>query len=119
MSIISWGRREKVTFSAGGGLEDWIPPTIPAVFAVTYQRDPNNKPKGHTVLFFGETENMARHASSIKHKMRELWSRQGGTPEDLFIFVHLMDGSTPEARFRIVESLISEYQPPVNKLASE
>jgi hypothetical protein len=119
MSIISWGRREKVTFSSCGVLDSWIPPAIPALFAVTYQRDPKNKPKGHTVLFFGESENMARHASSIKSKMRELWSRNGGTPEDLFLFVRSMDDSTSEERLKVVEGLILEYQPQVNKLASE
>lgn len=102
-----------------GRLQDWAPLTTPALFAVTYQRDPNNKPKGHTVLYFGETENMARHASSIRDNMSELWSREGGGPEDLFIFVRMMDGSSTQERSRIVENLVMEYQPQANKLAHE
>lgn len=115
MSVISWGRHQRVAFSNSGRLQEWAPDTIPALFAVTYQRDPFNKPKGHTVLYFGETDNMAEKASSIKHNMKEVWSRDGGDPSDLFIFVRQMDGSTTQERFRILERLILEYQPEANR----
>jgi hypothetical protein len=119
MSIISWGRHQKVTFSSSGNLSDWAPPMTPTVFAVTYQRDPVNKPKGQTVLYFGETENPSIHAASIKRNMNDFWSSEGGRPEELFVFVHLMDGSSTPERSRIVERLVLEYQPQANRALTE
>ena len=116
MNVISWGKREKFTFSSCGGLREWAPPTVPALFAVTYQRDPNNKPKGHTVLYFGAADDMARQAGLIKRQMSEIWADENGRPEDLFVFVKAMDGSTVQERSRILERLVLEYQPKANKL---
>lgn len=119
MSIISWGRRDRVTFSSCGSISDWKPPAAPALFAVTYQRDSLNKPKGHTVFYFGESEDMSRQANSIRAEMSEIWAKEGGRPEDLFVFVHLMDGSTAKERAGILERLVIEYQPDANKLKNE
>lgn len=115
MSIISWGRRERVPFSSYGALDGWAPPQIPALFAVTYQRDPQNKPKSHTVLYFGESESLSSNATSIRSKMHEVWSREGGALADLFVFVHPMESSTRNERSRILQNLILEYQPEGNR----
>lgn len=115
MSIISWGRRESVTFTSCGNLREWAPPAVAGLYAVTYQREPAKKPKGHSVLFFGECDNFADHVNSIRHRMGEFWTREGGQQDDLFIFVHLMDGSSMPQRRRLVESLVSEYQPQANR----
>jgi len=113
-STISWGRHERYKFTAYGGLTEWVPPVTPAVFAVTYRRDPQNKPKGHTVLLFGECDDMAQHAMSIKRQIMEVWSDNGGTIDDLYVFVHAMPGSTKSERSRIKETLVLEYQPQAN-----
>lgn len=115
MSTISWGRQERFAFSAGGSLEAWAPPAIPAVYAVTYQRDPLNKPRGHTVFYFGETDNLARNADSIKAKIRDILHRDGGSGEDLSVFIHSMENSTPAQRARVLERLVLEYQPQGNR----
>ena len=113
MSVISWGRRERVAFSSCGALESWAPPQVPAVYAVTYQRDPQTKPKAHTVLYFGEAESLS--ASQIKSKVSEIWSREGGEMSDLFIFIHPMESSTRVERSRVLQSLIMEYLPQGNR----
>jgi hypothetical protein len=117
MSIISWGRRERYAFSSCGALESWTPPAVPAVYAVTYQRDPSNTPKSHTVLLFGESANLSDQAYSIKTRMNDLLSRQGGNYSDLFIFIHPMKDSAPIERSRVVERLVLEYQPEGNRMA--
>ena len=114
-STISWGRQERFKFSAFGPLDGWVAPAIPAVYAVTYRRDPRNHPKAHTVLFFGETEDLSVHAHSIKQKVVENWNDHGHTSDDLYILVHPMEGSSKPQRLRVQERLILEYQPQINK----
>ena len=113
MSTISWGRQQKFTFSSCGSLDTWVAPAIPAVFAVTYQRDPKNKPKAHTVLYFGESEDLSLHASSIKKRLVENW--EDGSSDDLFVFVLPMTASTKTERARVQEQLVLEYQPHANR----
>jgi hypothetical protein len=112
MSTISWGRQQKITFSSCGSLDNWVAPVMPAVFAVTYHRDPRNKPKAHTVLYFGESDDLSQHALSIKRQLVENW--EGNSLNDLFVFVHPMAGSTRIERARVQEQLVLEYQPYVN-----
>lgn len=117
MSTISWGRHEKFSFSSCGVLNSWSAPTVSAVYAVTYQRDPQNKPRAHTVLYFGESEDLSRQAESIKREMSEVWQREGGNSTDLFVFIHPMNGSTRVERSRVLERLVLEYQPHGNRAA--
>lgn len=114
MSTISWGRHEKYAFSSCGALMSWSPQVVPAVYAATYQRDPRNKPKAHTVFLFGETDDLAKNVDSIKRNLMEVFQRDGGNPQDLFIFIHPMNGSTRLERSRVMERLVLEYQPPGN-----
>ena len=111
---ISWGRHERYKFTAYGALSEWVPPVTPAVFAITYRRDPQKTPKGHTVLLFDECNDMAQHASSIRRQILEIWAEDGGTIDDLYVFVHAMPGSTKVERARIKETLVLEYQPQAN-----
>lgn len=113
MSTITWGRHERITFTACGLLHTWVAPDVPAVYAITYQRDQVNKPKAHTVFYFGESESLSQHASSIKRKAQESWDGDG--TDDLFVFVHPMAGSTRSERSRLQEQLVLEYQPLANR----
>lgn len=115
MSVISWGRQERFKFSACGSLGGWVPPVMPAVYAVTYRRDPQRSPKSHTVLFFGECEDLSVDAHRIKQKVLDVWLGNGGSLDDLYVFVHPMEGSTKRERSRVQERLVLEYQPQVNK----
>ncbi len=113
-SVISWGRHQRFRFSACGQLDDWTAPSVPAVFAVTYRRDPMNKPKGHTVLLFGECEDVSQATHSIRQQVMDVWSENGGTSDELYVFLHAMPGSTRAERTRVKETLVIEYQPTAN-----
>jgi hypothetical protein len=112
MTTITWGRHQRVTFAACGLLHTWVAPSVPAVFAITYQRDQTNKPRAHTVFYFGECDDLSHHASSIKRKAEERWDGDGR--DDLYVFVHEMAGSTKVERSRLQEQLVLEYQPQAN-----
>ena len=114
MSSVSWGRRDRYKFVSCGVLSSWLPPTVPAVFAITYKQDPQKRPKSHTVLYFGESEDLSQQVSWINQKVMDFWKESGGTADDLYVFVHAMSGSTKYERSRVQERLIAEYQPHVN-----
>lgn len=116
---ISWGRQEKFTFSNCGALDSWTAESTPAVYAVTYQKDPLNKPKAHTVLFFGESDDLSLQESNIKHKISDAWRKEGGQSSELFVFVCPLKEMTKQQRTRVHERLVLEYQPRANTYAED
>ena len=111
---ISWGRRQRFKFTAGGGLIGWTPPNTSAVYAITYKQDPQNKPKSHTVLFFGHSEDLSREPIQSRHVL-DLWENNGGSANELYVFIHPMPGSTQWNRITVHEQLVSEYAPDCNR----
>lgn len=111
---ISWGKRERYKFHKVGTLPDWKPPADSAVYAITYQADADKQPKSHTVLYFGEVADMAQEAPAINERVIESWRNTGGTPNDLFVFVHPMSGSTKQERLRLQQQLVIDYRPHCN-----
>lgn len=112
---ISWGRRERFKFTAGGTLMDWSPPILPAVYAITYKQDPKNKPKSHTVLYFGQADDLSQQAPTDNRQIMDSWVYSGGTVEELYVFIHPMPGSTRGQRSNLQEQLVAEYGPDCNR----
>jgi hypothetical protein len=112
---ISWGRRRRFRFDAAGPLGNCVTPTgVPAVFAVTYKRDAANKPKAHTVLYFGESSDVSKDAITQCNNIQELWQNKGGGSSELFLFFHEMPSSTAMQREAVQSQLVSESDPPMN-----
>lgn len=113
---VSWGRRSRFRFeSAGEYSQVVLPPGTPAVFAITYKQDPVNKPKSHTVLYFGESADLSKDILERAKDIKETWLNTGGREAaDLYVFYHPMPGSTLWQRNSVQNQLESEYDPPVN-----
>lgn len=112
MSSISWGMRNRYRFNAYGELERWAPPIVPGVFAITYRRDPQARPKSHTVLFFGEGGDLSKLSPAISSDIRNWWNESRKTASaELYVFVHPMPGSTQWDRARVQSELVAEYDP--------
>ena len=114
MSNVSWGRRARYKFSAQGELTRWSPPMVPGVFAITYRQEPEARPKSHTVLFFGQADDMSKQLANIDEGVCDFWSNSGGKNTDLYVFVYPMPGSTQYERTQVQSQLISEYSPNAN-----
>lgn len=110
---ISWGIKERVRFEAGGPLGQWRPSGLSAVYAFTYKRDPHNKPKAHTVLYFGESADMSQETNVMSDVLEQL-ANGHIEASDLFVFIHPMPGSTRFERSEITRRLIADYRPPCN-----
>jgi hypothetical protein len=113
MSIVTFGKRERVRFQAEGSLDQWRPVGVPSVYAITYKQDALARPKAHTVLFFGECENPAVEAPNI-NKDFETWCDKYANHSELFVFTHQMPGSSKFERARVTHALVLEYDPQAN-----
>jgi hypothetical protein len=111
---ICWGKNPRYKFISGGELRNCSPPGAPAVFAITYKQNPDTKPKAHTVLYFGHTEDLEKELPSVNEHIYELWNKQAGHSDALYVFMHLMPGTTHRQRENVHWQLVSEYWPAAN-----
>jgi hypothetical protein len=107
---INWGRREKFRFTSAGSLSAWAPPQVAAVYSISYKQDPDKKPKAHTVLYFGEAQDLSQDVGSINQVLDECIDVHMDA-EDLFVFVHPMPGSSRFERTMVQKVLIGDYRP--------
>ena len=114
MAALSFGKRQRIKFIAAGTLDTWQPPVTPALYAVTYKQDPDARPKSHTVLFFGQADDLSIQAQSINSQVGNWWDRHGGRPAELFVFYHPLPGSNGSERRLLQEQLVAEYDPQGN-----
>ena len=111
MNALSFGKRNRIRFAAGGTLRDWQPSTGPAVYAVTYQQDAVHRPKAHSVVYFGESADLSKQFALIRDKLNMWWEENGGSDRELFVFYHEMPGSSQHERVNVQHQLVSEYDP--------
>lgn len=112
---ISLGKRQRYGFVSAGELEGWSPPAqMPAVYAITFKKDPEMKPKAHTVLFFGEGD-MSQQTEIIQQCIKNWWPTHNGRATGLYIFIHPMPGSSRWDRVKVQSQLIAEYDPQGNQ----
>jgi hypothetical protein len=114
MSIVTFGRRERLKFQALGTIAQWQPHVVPAVYAITYKQEPKTRPKAHTVVYFGEAENLAQQAPVINSDIKQWWEQFGGNRGELFVFMYPMPGSSKYERTHVQHQLVAEYDPQAN-----
>jgi hypothetical protein len=111
MAAVSFGKRTRLRFTAGGALREGQPSCGAAVYAVTYQPDAVSRPKAHSVVYFGETGDLSKQFALIRDKVHAWWEQNGGTDADLYIFYHEMPGSSQHERVNVQHQLVAEYDP--------
>lgn len=114
MSALSFGKRNRYRFMSVGNLDQWKPIGGEVVYAVTYKADAVSNPKKHTVVFFGETSDLAFQAEMIRNGHQQWWKERGGTRDELFLFIHEMPGSSQYERSTVQKQLIADYDPQGN-----
>lgn len=114
MNSLTFGKRTRFTFIGGVNLREWQPSGGAAVYAVTYKPDALNKPKTHSVVYFGESADIARQSADICEDLASWWQDNGQTKSELFIFTHDMPSSSRYERLNLQKQLATEYQPLAN-----
>ena len=115
MSTVTFGKRERLKFQSVGTLPSWQSPVVPAIYAITYKQNAANRPKAHTVLYFGEADDLSKHAPSINKDVGAWWNERGGDLNELFVFIYPMPGSSQFERAHIQHQLVAEYDPQANQ----
>jgi len=111
---ISWGIKDRFKFVAAGPLSSWDPPSLPAVYAITYNQQAS-RPKSHTMLYCGHSEDLSKDAHELNEQVKEAWKVAGRDIAELFVFVHPMQGSTSSQRVKVQEQLVVEYRLQCNR----
>ncbi len=112
-STVSWGMRDRFKFIACGRLKSWTPPALAGIYAVTYRQDGQNKPKAHSVVYFGESADMSKQPGITDETQFE-GCVDSSSIEDLYVFIHPMPESSKFERAKVQDRLVSEYQPRAN-----
>lgn len=111
MPTISWGKRNRYKFGLCGQLASFRAPTAAGVYAVTYRQQPHFRPKAHTVVLFGEAEDISKQVDRISEDASRWWKEYSSDEPELFVFLHPMPDSTQVERDQVRAQLISEYAP--------
>lgn len=106
---VNWGDYE---FDSIKSLNNWDPPTYGGIYAITFIKDPENKPNTHTILYFGETENFAERGISKTHHKYTCWKHHA-YQKSLYVSIHRV--YSDDVRKSREEKLISHYNPDCNK----
>ena len=114
MAVVSWGKGARYKFIAAGELLNFTAPQLAVVYAITYKQDPSSRPKSHTVLYFGHTDDFSVDMPSVHTDIENIWLESGGSMKELYIFVHPMPGTTRQERRDLQEKLVLEYSPKGN-----
>ncbi|HEY9868181.1 MAG TPA: hypothetical protein V6D08_03155 [Candidatus Obscuribacterales bacterium] len=113
---ISWGKQQRVSFQGAWKLEEWSPPPSSGLFAITYKQDKTNRPKSHTVVYFGQGADLTGQGLPWCHEASDRWlDVVGGARSELYVFFHPMPHSTQLERWMLHERLIAEYRPLCNR----
>lgn len=110
MNSLTFGKRDRFTFTGGVNLKEWQPSEGAAVYAITYKPNSANKPKSHKVVYFGESSDIKKHSTEICNDLGSWWLEYGNTSSDLFIFVHEMPSSNRYERMNLQKQLSHDYQ---------
>ena len=92
--------------------------TIPTqgIYAILI-RDEGYTPRPFQILYFGESDRLARRVNT-QHESREEWVRQA-RGADLFVAFYNTAGTPGRLRKELAKQLIQDYNPPCNQRTSD
>ena len=105
---INWG---EYAFEEIVPLDIWDPPLYGGIYAITYKKDPTNKPKVHTLLYIGETGNFSERGIGPDHHKYDCWKRHSNRT-NLYVSIHI--DMIEESRQAKEKDLITRLKPSCN-----
>jgi hypothetical protein len=79
------------------------------------QARPCQQTQSHTVLYFGQADDLSQQALRSHNHVLDFWANNGGDESELFVFILAMPDSTRWERASVQEQLVSEYNPDCNR----
>ena len=106
---INWGEYE---FSPIEQLDQWSAPSYGGIYAITFKKDPVQKPQRHTILYFGKAKNFSERGIGVNHHKYKCW-KYHAYQKDLYISVHRVDREAVRSVREL--QLITDREPVCNK----
>ncbi|MGB8997100.1 MAG: hypothetical protein WCB57_18435 [Pseudonocardiaceae bacterium] len=113
--MIRLGSLAGYSFEGPRILGGWTPPARPAVFAIMYKAEAENKPDRYSVIYVGQSDNLAESGLPFKHPRSNCWIARAGTRWKLHICTYEVAGWARSHRETIVQELAATYNPYCNE----
>lgn len=112
--MIRLGSLAGYSFEGPRVLGGWTPPSVPAVYAILYQPDPDAKPQDYAVIFVGHADDLAAEGFPFHHPRAHCWTQRAGSKWKVHIATFEVPGGTRGHREQIVAELAGVYDPHCN-----
>lgn len=111
MTIV-WGKTQKIEFDGPYSIQEWEPSEKGGIYCIMKR---GSKERSYIILYFGESENLAKRILDKLHQAYPCWLKEAGSENNLFLGVYLMPNSSKEEREKIENDLIEDYKPVCNE----
>jgi hypothetical protein len=95
-------------------LGGWTAPPVPAVYAILYKSEPENKPEQYAVIYVGHSDDLSGERFPFQHRRAPCWIKRAGSKWKVHICTYEVPGGTRSHREQITRELIAVYRPGCN-----
>ena len=89
-------------------------PSIPGVYAVLYRERPLANPNVYTIMYVGQSVNLAERGFPRGHHAFTRWLQVAGNPSNIFIAILPMQGYLETVRRQVEQDMIAVNNPRCN-----
>jgi hypothetical protein len=95
-------------------LGGWTAAPVPAVYAILYKSQPENKPEQYAVIYVGHCDDLSGERFPFQHPRSPCWIKRAGSKWKVYICTYEVPGGTRSHREQITRELIAIYRPGCN-----
>ncbi len=95
-------------------LAGWTPPTIPAVYAIMYQPDPDKTAPEYAVIYVNHADDLSLEGFPFKHPRAACWTSRAGNRFNLHVCTYEVPGGMRSHREQIARELMAVHKPACN-----
>ena len=96
-------------------LGGWTPPASPAVYAIMYKPDPENRRETYAVIYVGHADDLSAERFPFHHPRAQCWIRRAGNRWQIYICTYEVPGGLRSHREEIARELATIYRPSCNE----
>jgi hypothetical protein len=112
--VIRLGSLAGYPFEGPRVLAGWTAPARPAVFAVMYKPEPDERSERYAVIYVDCAEDLSAQRFPFQHRRAPCWIKRAGDRYRLYIATYEVPGGLPAHREQIANELRAVYRPGCN-----
>ncbi len=113
--MIRLGSAAGYPFEGPRVLGGWTPPPRPAVFAILYKPDPDQRPERYAVIYVGHSDDLSAERFPFRHPSAPCWVRRAGDKWKVHVAYYEAPGGQRAHREQIARELTATYRPGCNE----